>query len=117
MDLDKFISKLKEKAAGRAGMILVHDGVVRGFSRGGNPVKAVEIEVNRGRLGEIMEAARALPGIVAADCEIREGRLEVGEDIMLLGIAGDIRENVLRAMEVTLNRIKAEVTRKREIMP
>nr|WP_246325300.1 molybdenum cofactor biosynthesis protein MoaE [Dissulfurirhabdus thermomarina] len=99
----------------RAGMVLVHNGVVRGTSRDGTPVSAVEIRVDRARLAEILAETRALPGIVAAEAEIREGTLRVGEDVMLLGVAGDVRERVIAALARALDRIKAEVTRKREI--
>ncbi len=33
---------------------------------------------------------------------------------MLLGVAGDVRQNVIHALAVTLDRIKQEVTKKQE---
>jgi molybdopterin synthase catalytic subunit len=106
--------RLKEKAAGRAGMILLHNGIVRNTSRDGRDVSSIEVKADRSRLAEIMEEAEALPGIIAADVEIVEGALKTGDDIMFLGVAADIRENAISAMAHVLDRIKKEVTAKRE---
>jgi len=95
-------------------MILLHNGIVRNTSRDGRNVSSIEMEADRNRLAEIMEEAEALPGVIAADVEIAEGALKIGDDIMLLGIAGDIRENTISAMTHVLNRIKKEVTAKKE---
>ncbi|MGB9712624.1 MAG: molybdenum cofactor biosynthesis protein MoaE [Dissulfurimicrobium sp.] len=114
MNIDSFLKRLKDAAGGKAGMVLIHNGVVRDHSRDGRPVCAVDIEVDRKRLDEIIRDARRLPGVVAVDTEIREGRLNVGDDVMLLGVAGDIRDNTISALSLTLNRIKKEVTKKKE---
>ncbi|NDY42323.1 molybdenum cofactor biosynthesis protein MoaE, partial [Dissulfurirhabdus thermomarina] len=75
-DISAFLRRLKDRPdLHRAGMVLVHNGVVRGTSRDGTPVSAVEIRVDRARLAEILAETRALPGIVAAEAEIREGTL------------------------------------------
>ncbi len=112
----KFLDQLKQSPnIDRAGMILVHNGIVRSFSRDGNPVSAVEVSANEERLAEILDEARKRPGIVAVEAKVQQGRLEVGDDLMLLGVAGDIRENVIKTLEETLNKIKAEVTTKKEI--
>lgn len=114
MNIERIRRKLREKAGGRAGMILLHNGIARNTSRDGQNVSSIEIEADRNRLAEIMEEAEALPGVIAADVEIAEGALKIGDDIMLLGIAGDIRENTISAMTHVLNRIKKEVTVKKE---
>ena len=114
MDVLNFIGKLKELAGPFCGMVLVHNGIVKAKNRSGQRVHKIKVEVDKGRLQEIMEAVRSMPGVLAAQCEIREGELEVGEDIMLLGIAADIRENCFGAMTYALERIKGEVTRKVE---
>ena len=41
-------------------------------------------------------------------------KLAIGDDVMLLVVAGDIRENVQRVLADTLNTIKATVTSKTE---
>lgn len=114
LDIEAMRSRLKAAANGRAGMILIHNGVVRNSSRGGDPVCRIDVSVNRARLEEILNDARQSAGIVAVEAEINEGVLNVGDDVMLLGVAGDIRDNVLNCLTTTLNRIKKEVTSKKE---
>ena len=47
--------------------------------------------------------------------EIAEDRdLAIGDDVMLLLVAGDIRENVIAVLTDTLNLIKGTVTQKTE---
>ena len=116
LNVAAFLDQLKQSPGmEKAGMILIHNGIVRSFSRDGTPVSAVEVSADTEKLDAILSDARKRPGIVAAEAIIQQGRLKVGDDLMLLGIAGDIRENVLKTLENTLNRIKAEVTQKKEI--
>jgi len=114
MDIEAFRNRLKEKAGTKAGMILIHNGLVREYSRNGSPCSSLDMEVDFDKLSKIMEEARKLPGVLAAEVEISQGHLEKGEDVMLLGIAGDFRENVISALSHCLDRIKKEVTRKIE---
>lgn len=114
MNMEAMRHRLKERAAGRAGMILLHNGIVRNTSRDGRSVSSIEVKADRSRLAEIMTEAETMAGVIAADVELAEGPLSIGDDIMLLGIAGDIRENTISAMAHVLDRIKKEVTAKRE---
>ena len=114
MDLIEFAAKLKNKAGSDAGMVLIHNGIVRNSSRDGRPVKSIEVKADWGKLYRILVDTRKLPGIMAAEAEIQEGRLGVGEDIMLLGLAGSTREYVITALASTLDRIKKDVTIKQE---
>ena len=99
----------------RAGMVLCHNGVVRATSRDGREVSGLRVKVDDDRLKVILSKARQRPGIVdvrveiAADCD-----LVVGDDVMLLVVAGDVRENVIATLEETLNAIKTTVTSKTE---
>jgi len=117
LDMEAMRRRLKAASAGRAGMILIHNGVVRNSSRSGEAVSKIDVSVNRTRLEEILTNARQHPGILAVEAEVNEGVLEVGDDVMLLGVAGDIRDNVLACLTDTLNRIKKEVTFKKEYRP
>ncbi len=99
----------------KAGMILIHNGIVRATSRDGSKVTEIHVTVDHERLKAILDEARREPGIVAVEVEIAQGRLKVGDDIMLLGVAGDIRENVLAILASTLDKIKSEVTSKKEM--
>jgi molybdopterin synthase catalytic subunit len=99
----------------KAGMILCHNGVVRGTSRDGHAVKGLRVSVDHQKLAEIISEQKKTAGIVDIRVEIAEDRdLAVGDDVMLLLVAGDIRENVIAVLTDTLNLIKSTVTRKTE---
>lgn len=99
----------------RAGMILCHNGVVRDTSRDGRKVSGLILSVDHNKLRQVIEAYKRKPGIVEILVEIAENRnLSVGDDVMLLVVAGDIRENVITVLGDTLNAIKTTVTQKTE---
>ena len=99
----------------RAGMVLCHNGVVRATSRDGRTVSGLRVAVDHERLAAVLETARQTPGIVDVQVDIAEDRdLSVGDDVMVLVVAGDIRENVIQTLEKTLNAIKTTVTSKTE---
>ncbi|HDP70352.1 MAG TPA: molybdenum cofactor biosynthesis protein MoaE [Actinobacteria bacterium] len=98
----------------KVGMILCHNGVVRGFSRSGEKVGAVEVQADYKMLDELIKKAKARPGIVEVLVEINEGVLKVGEDIMRVCVGGDIRPNVFPVLEELVNGIKSEVLKKEE---
>ena len=91
-----------------------HNGVVRGSSRDDRPVAELTVEADRNRLGEIIEEMKRRKGIIEVMAEVREGRLAVGDDVMLVVVAGDFRENVFPVLMDTVNKIKSEVTAKTE---
>ena len=99
----------------QAGMVLCHNGVVRSTSRDGRRVSGLRVDVDTQRLAAVMAAARQRPGIVDVQVDIAADRdLSVGDDVMVLVVAGDVRENVIRTLEDTLNAIKTMVTSKTE---
>ena len=108
MDLPAIINQMKQHPEiGNAGMVLYHNGIVRSFSREGQEVTGLEVKVDRERLDEILAEARATPGIVEVLVHINADKpLMVGDDVMFLAVAGDIRENVIDTLGRTLNRIK-----------
>ncbi|MEN6321467.1 MAG: molybdenum cofactor biosynthesis protein MoaE [Syntrophaceae bacterium] len=116
MDLSEMIKKIKAHPAyHEAGMILCHNGVVRATSRDGKPVHELTVNVNRARLDEIITEMKKRTGIIEVLAEVREGTLKVGDDVMLVVVAGDFRENVFPVLMDTVNTIKAQVTKKTEI--
>jgi len=115
MELFDMIKKIKSHPDfHKAGMILCHNGVVRGTTRDGKPISELTVTVAWPRLEAIVAETKSRPGIIDVLVEIREGLLQVGDDVMFIVVAGDIRENVSAALMDTLNRIKAEVTKKQE---
>ena len=112
--MEQMIRKIKDHPDfSRAGMILAHNGIVRATSRDGRPVTGLEIAVDHGKLKQILQKERSRPGILDIQVHIRENtKLTVGDDVMFLVVAGDIRENVIQTLTDTLNQIKSQVTHK-----
>jgi molybdopterin synthase catalytic subunit len=98
----------------KAGMVACHIGVVRATSKDGRTVKGLEIEVDRNRLETILLEMKGCEGIIEVAVHLFEGYRKVSEDVMFVAVAGDIREHVFPVLEDTVNRIKQEVTRKKE---
>jgi molybdopterin synthase catalytic subunit len=96
------------------GMILCHVGVVRGTSRDGRPVSGLDLTVDREALAAIVSEQKKRPGIVEVLVEIQEGSLNVGDEVMFIVVAGDVRDHVIPVLGDTLNAVKKRVTRKTE---
>ena len=97
------------------GMVLCHNGVVRATSRDGRKVSGLRVSVDHEKLEQIISQQKKNPGILDIQVEIAEEKdLGVGDDVMLLVVAGDIRENVIAVLTDTLNVIKSTVTSKTE---
>jgi molybdopterin synthase catalytic subunit len=116
MDINLMLNSIKKHHDfDQVGMVLCHNGVVRGTSRDGRAVKGLKVAVDHQKLEQIISGQRKIAGIVDIQLEIAEDRdLEVGDDVMLLVVAGDIRENVIKVLTDTLNQIKTTVTEKTE---
>jgi molybdopterin synthase catalytic subunit len=116
MDANHMIAAVKQHPEyPNAGMILLHNGVVRATSRDGRRVTGLRIQVDRDRLESVLEENRQRPGIIDIQVKIAEDQdLTVGDDVMMLVVAGDIRENVISVLKDTLHAIKSTVTRKTE---
>jgi molybdopterin synthase catalytic subunit len=116
MNLADMIKKVKlHPDYHKAGMILCHNGVVRGTSREGRHISELLVKANRQRLADIIGEMKNRPGIIEIIAEVAEGRLKVGEDVMVVVVAGDFRENVFPVLMDTVNAIKKEVTKKTEV--
>ena len=115
LDIEKFTRTLRDTPGmTSAGMALVHNGFVRASDLSGNRVVRMDVTVDEKKLDAILRNTAGLPGIIAVDAWIVEGTLCVGDDIMLLGVAGDTRGNVIHALSVALDSIKAGVTSKKQ---
>jgi molybdopterin synthase catalytic subunit len=117
MDIGKMIKILRGHPESRKiGMIATHLGIVRGTSRDGDKVTHVEVAFDRERIREIINHARNREGIIEVLVDTKEGRLKVGDDIMAVAVAGDIRENVFPALIHTVDRLKSEASKKKEFL-
>jgi len=115
-DVESWIREIKAQPGSAAiGMMLTHHGVVRGTSRCGAPVRGMVLAVDRARFERALIAAAAAPGVVAVRGWLNEGELRIGDDIMKLLVAGDIREHVFAALEQLVATIKRDVVTETEL--
>ena len=116
MNLNNLIDAVKKHPDySKAGMILCHNGVVRDTSRNGRQVSGLRVAVDHEKLRNVIKENKKRKGIIEILIEFAENKdLSVGDDIMFLVVAGDIRDNVIEALKHTLNDIKATVTTKTE---
>lgn len=115
-NLSTMLEKIKQHPDfSEAGMVLCHNGVVRKTSRDGREVTGLRVKVDREKLKQIVSEKKQTLGIVDILVEINDSKdLEIGDDVMYLVVAGDVRENVISVLSDTLNLIKSEVTNKTE---
>lgn len=116
MNIQKLIDQIKAHPRfHESGMILCHNGVVRASSRDGRSVSGLRVAVDHQRLNRIVAEQKKQAGIIEILVEIADDRdLAVGDDVMLLVVAGDIREHVIATLHETLDAIKSTVTQKTE---
>jgi molybdopterin synthase catalytic subunit len=119
MDISKAIAAMKQKPgfAENVGMVLVHNGVVRAWSRQNrDQVEYLEVSPDPHKVEAIRQEFLQRPGIFDIVIEARAGRFLPGDDLLFMIVAGDIRENVKPALADLLDRIKAEAITKKEIV-
>lgn len=115
MNINEMIEKIKAHPdSGKMGMIASHLGVVRGTSRNGQAVTEIEVAYDHGKINDIIQNIKALPGIIEVLIDANDGRLKVGDEVMAVAVAGDIRENVFPALIKAVNQIKKDASKKRE---
>ena len=98
----------------KTGMILFHNGVVRATSRDGSDVEKLLIKKDQKLIDSIIEKFSEREGISKVEAVVFEGEFSVGDNLMFVGIAGDIRENVFPALQELVNTIKKEAVKKEE---
>jgi len=115
--MDEWLREAKAEAlAPQEGMYLVHNGVVRRTAKamarlGDEAVAAVsgmDFSYDPEKVTAAVEETRKMKGIYHVRVWLNEGRLTVGEDIMYVLIGGDIRPNLIDALQYLVGRIKNE---------
>ena len=117
---------LKEaKADSRAkdcGMFLFHNGVVRATAKakvrqGAENTEAVtgmDFDYDAEKVRAAVARAYETPGIYYVRVWLNRGTLEVGDDIMLVLIGGDIRPRVVDALNALVGELKDHCVTERE---
>jgi molybdopterin synthase catalytic subunit len=114
--IEQWLAEVKKKADPEGlGMILVHNGIVRAPSKQGKPVRGMKLSCDEEKLRTVVSEQKKKDGILEIKVWINRGDLRVGDDIMLLLVAGRFRTDVLPVFESLLSAIKQEFVSEREI--
>jgi molybdopterin synthase catalytic subunit len=104
-------------------MYLIHNGTVRSTARSlvreGNldaaPVTGMELSCDREKMQAALAEAQTMEGVVYVRAWVNEGRVRVGDDIMLVLIGADTRPHAVEALQALLKRLKNECLTEREL--
>ncbi|MCB2181008.1 MAG: molybdenum cofactor biosynthesis protein MoaE [Desulfobulbaceae bacterium] len=119
MDISKTIARMKENPEFKknVGMVLVHNGVVRAWSRkDGKNVSALEVTPDFEKIEKIRQEFLVEEGIFDIIIEAKSGRFQPGDDLLFIVVAGALREHVKPVLAALLDRVKAEAVSKKEIV-
>jgi molybdopterin synthase catalytic subunit len=117
MDITKTIEQIKKEPgfSENVGMILVHNGVVRAWSRADRrSVEYIDVKPDLKKIEIIRSEYEKKPGIYKIIIEAKSGSLKPGDDLLFIIVAGDIREHVKPVLSGLIDRIKAEAVVKTE---
>ena len=98
------------------GMYLIHNGVVRQTPKArvrqgiddGTVVTGMEFSYEAQKVEAAIAETYRMKGIFHVRVWLNEGTLNVGDDIMYILIGGDIRPNVIDALQFLVERIKTQ---------
>lgn len=122
--MDQWLKEAKKDPdAGKVGMYLTHNGVVRGTAKdmvrnqaeGTKPVTGMYFFYDEKKVAEVIEEAKKFSGIYYVRVWLNEGELKVGDDIMYVLIGGDIRPHVTDALDFLVGKIKKECVEEKEL--
>jgi len=119
LDILKRIAELKQKPGFKdnVGMILIHNGTVRSWSRKDKKtVVVLEVTPDLEKIESIRRELLKREGIFDIITEAKTGKFHPGDDLLFLIVAGDIRENIKPVLAELLDRVKSEAITKKEIM-
>ena len=122
--VDRWLKEAKEDPTAPAcGMYLVHNGTVRATAKakvraGASdtlPVTGMEFSYDEKKAEAARQEALAMEGISYVRVWLNEGRLRVGDDLMLVLIGGDIRPRVVDCLQFLVGKLKDECVTEKEL--
>lgn len=122
--IDAWLKEAKQhESAKKIGMYLTHNGVVRESAKAKvrhgaedtKPVVGMYFSYDQEKVNEVIEATYKMDGIFYIKTWLAEGELQVGDDIMYVLIGGDIRPNIVDALQYMVGRIKDECVVETEV--
>ncbi len=122
IDLNKWLEEAKaDPSAGKCGMYLTHNGVVRSTAKAqvregvaSESVRGMVFSYDEEKVNAAIEEAYKLPGIYYVRVWLASGELSVGDDIMYVLIGGDIRPHVVDGLQFLVGKIKSECVKETE---
>lgn len=122
--LDTWLKEAKkDDTAKGCGMYLFHNGVVRETAKAvvregaenTAPVRGMCFSYDAAKVEEAKRLALSMPGIFYVRVWLNSGELNVGDDIMLVLVGGDIRPHVVDALQALVGEIKQHCVTETEI--
>ena len=114
--IDEWVKEIKENCDSESlGMILVHNGIVRGTAKDGKLVKGMKLSYDKDALESCVARLKNREGIAAIRVWINSDILSIGDDIMYLLVAGRFRTDVLPVLEDLLSTVKNEIMHEEEL--
>lgn len=122
--IDQWLAEAKAAPeAENCGMYLTHCGTVRRSARAKvrldetntRDVTGMRFSYDAEKVARAVDATRAMDGIFIVRVWLNEGVLNLGDDIMLVLIGGDIRPHVVDALQFLVGSIKSECVVEEEI--
>jgi molybdopterin synthase catalytic subunit len=114
--LQEWVDEVKAQTPmDQLGMILVHNGIVRATSKEGKPVRGMFLAFDRTLLDNTVKKFKEADGIVDIKVWINQGSLSIGDDIMLVLVAGRFRTDVLPVFQELIREIKNNIVNEKEM--
>lgn len=114
--LQQWIEEVKARSPGdQLGMILIHNGIVRATAKDGKPVQEMFLTYDAKLLNATVARFKKTNGIVDIKVWINEGKLSIGDDIMLVLVAGRFRTDVLPVFQELIREIKNNIVNEKEM--
>lgn len=111
------------KNAYKCGMFLLHNGTVRIDAKkkvreGKKDTKKVTgmiFDYDKKKVDAAIKKALKLPGIYCVKVWLNNGKLKLGDDIMLILVGGDIRPHVIDCLQSLVGEIKSKCVIENEL--
>lgn len=122
--LDQWMKEAKaHECAGQCGMYLFHNGVVRQTAKAKvregkentRPVTGLLFSYDPQKVEQAVAETYQLPGIYYVRVWLAEGHLQVGDDMMLALVGGDIRPHVTEALQSLVGKLKDTCVEEQEL--
>jgi molybdopterin synthase catalytic subunit len=114
--IDRWVEEIKQTTnPEELGMIPVHNGILRGTSKSGKPVHGMKLSCDEKKLKSVIPIFKQRKGVPEVKVWINAGNLKVGDNIMILLVAGRFKTDVLPVLEELLALVKNEIVTEEEV--